>query len=593
MELRVRNVFLDLFRLPFAYSKLMGFLIMASTVLYALVPTFQIIFTAKFIDAALLIAKGEADISTALLPAGMVIFSVGFDWLNLKATDFAKIKMKLKIKETYRVEIAERCAKLDYKYIENADTQDLIKRVSEDADEKMFGCFVAMRNLVNVTVRVAGIVCVLFLQVWWAALIILAISVPFVIISIKGGRAQYKVNREVTKYERKYEYIADVMQKRDNVEERALFGYEEKMNGQYESFYKKAYKLWEKAFRKWQVRMRIGNLTTYLISMVLAGLLIGPAVQGTITIGMFLSIYKALLGLVTVLGYQTTKNMDDMAKRMEYLKDLGKFLKLDIDEDSVMPPGKKAAFVDEIRFENVGFTYPGTDKQILDGVNLTMKSGLNYAFVGTNGAGKTTITKLLTGLYKDYTGSIYINGKELKEYSHQDIVGFFSVSYQDFAKYQMTVKDNVYIGDISELDENRINDSLELAGLTETVNNLPDGIDTPLGKIESGGADISGGEWQRLAMARAIYNQAPFKILDEPTASLDPVSESRLYEHFEKISRGNTTLLISHRLGSCMLADKIFVISGGVVSEQGTHRQLMEQKGEYAVMYETQRSWYA
>ena len=523
----------------------------------------------------------------------MVIFSVGFDWLNLKATDFAKIRMQLKIKETYRVEIAERCAKLDYKYIENADTQDLIKRVSKDADEKMFGCFVAMRNLVNVTVRVAGIVCVLFVQVWWAALIILAISVPLMILSIKAGRSQYKVDREVSKYERKYEYIADVMQKRDNVEERALFGYEEKMNEQYEVFYKKAYVLWKKAFKKWQIRSKMGSFSTSVISITLAGLLVNPTIEGTITIGMFLSIFKAIFGLMYSMSWQLSMHMDDMAKRMEYLKDLGEFLKLEADEGAVKPPAEKTTPVDEIRFENVCFAYPGTEKQILCGINLTMKSGRNYAFVGANGAGKTTITKLLTGLYKNYTGSIYINGKELKEYSHQQIVGFFSVLYQDFAKYQTTAKNNVHIGNISGCDEAKILESLSLAGLSETVGKLSNGIDTPLGKIESGGADISGGEWQRLAMARAIYNPAPFKILDEPTASLDPVSESRLYEHFEKISRGNTTLLISHRLGSCMLADEIFVISGGVVSEQGTHKQLMEQKGEYAVMYETQRSWYA
>ena len=412
------------------------------------------------------------------------------------------------------------------------------------------------------------------------------------ILSIKAGRSQYKVDREVSKYERKYEYIADVMQKRDNVEERALFGYEDKMNEEYEKFYQKAFSSWKKAFKKWQIRSKTGSFTTSLISMTLAGLLINPTIEGTITIGMFLSIFKAIFGLMYSMSWQLAMHMDDMAKRMEYLKDLGEFLKLSADEDSVKPPGKKTVPVDEIRFENVGFAYPGTDKQILCGLSLTMKRGLSYAFVGANGAGKTTITKLLTGLYKDYTGSIYINGKELKSYSHQQIVGFFSVLYQDFARYQTTTRNNVYIGDISIFDENRISDSLELAGLTETVGNLPDGIDTPLGKIESGGADISGGEWQRLAMARAIYNPAPFKILDEPTASLDPVSESRLYEHFEKISRGNTTLLISHRLGSCMLADEIFVISGGIVSEQGTHKQLMKQKGEYAVMYETQRSWY-
>lgn len=590
---KTRFNFFDLFVLPFRYSRFMGMLIMLSTVLYALVPTFQIIFTAKFIDSALLVAKGSADIKTTLFPAAMVIFSVGFDWLNLKATDFAKIKMQLKIKETYRVEIAERCAKLDYKYIEDANTQDLIKRVSTDADEELFGCFVAMRNLVNVTVRVTGIVCVLFVQVWWAALVILAISVPLMFLSIKAGRAQYKVDREVAKHQRKYEYIADVMQKRDNVEERTLFGYEQMMNDKYEEHYQKAYKPWVKAFKKWQIRAKFGSFTTSIISLTLAGLLINPTIEGTITIGMFLSIFKAIFGLMYSMSWQLSMHMDDMAKRIEYLKDLGDFMELGTDEEAVSAPSMKTTQIEEIRFENVSFCYPGTDKQILCGLSLTMKPGMHYAFVGANGAGKTTITKLLTGLYKEYSGNIYINGRELREYSHQQIVGFFSVLYQDFAKYQITVKDNVYLGNISELDEERINEALELVGLSSSVEAMPDGMDTPLGKIERDGIDISGGQWQRLAMARAIYNPAPFKILDEPTASLDPISESRLYEEFERISQGNTTLLISHRLGSCMLADEIFVISGGVVSEHGTHEELMKLNGEYAAMYETQRGWYS
>ena len=158
------------------------------------------------------------------------------------------------------------------------------------------------------------------------------------------------------------------------------------------------------------------------------------------------------------------------------------------------------------------------------------------------------------------------------------------------------MKDNIALGDVNRMqDENntsRIQEAIEKTSLDDAVAKLPQGLDTPLGKIKEGGQDVSGGEWQRIAMARAILNPAPVRILDEPTASLDPISESRVYEEFEKISRDKTTIFISHRLGSTKLADEIFVLENGRIIEKGDHRQLMALEGVYAQMYENQRSWY-
>ena len=170
-----------------------------------------------------------------------------------------------------------------------------------------------------------------------------------------------------------------------------------------------------------------------------------------------------------------------------------------------------------------------------------------------------------------------------------------SIVNQDFAKYYITVRDNIALGDVNHIESDsdwRVNRAIDQVGLAAAVEKLPQGIHTPLGKIKADGQDVSGGEWQRIAMARAIANPAPLRILDEPTAALDPVSESELYQEFERISRGKTTIFISHRLGSTKLADEIFVIDEGRVLEQGTHQELIALNGEYARMYESQRSWY-
>ena len=169
----------------------------------------------------------------------------------------------------------------------------------------------------------------------------------------------------------------------------------------------------------------------------------------------------------------------------------------------------------------------------------------------------------------------------------------FSVVYQDFAKYYVTLKDNVALGDIAGNDtDSRVPAAINQAGLDGTVQALERGIYTPLGKIKNGGQDISGGQWQRVAIARSLISRAPVKMLDEPTAALDPISESRIYEEFEKLMGGKTTVFISHRLGSTKLADEILVIDDGQIVERGTHDGLMSAGGRYAEMFESQRGWY-
>jgi ATP-binding cassette subfamily B protein len=234
-------------------------------------------------------------------------------------------------------------------------------------------------------------------------------------------------------------------------------------------------------------------------------------------------------------------------------------------------------------------------------LSLCLEGSRHYAVAGINGAGKTTLTKLLTGLYGEYEGEILLNGKNLREYSQGELKGIFAVVYQDFARYFISVAENIALGDQSGGTENDETGSsgtarreavLRQIGLEDAVRELPRGADTDLGKIREGGSDLSGGQWQRLAIARALYRPSAVYILDEPTAALDPVAESEVYGMFGTISAGKPTIFITHRLGAARLADEIVVIDQGRVAEQGSHEALMEQGGIYAGMFESQRSWY-
>jgi ABC-type multidrug transport system fused ATPase/permease subunit len=241
-----------------------------------------------------------------------------------------------------------------------------------------------------------------------------------------------------------------------------------------------------------------------------------------------------------------------------------------------------------IIFENVSFTYPKTDKKILKGVSFEVKQGERIALVGENGAGKSTIIKLLCRLYKPDSGRILMNGQDIQTLDASALKCVFSVVFQDFCKYTLTLRENVAFGDLSKLqDDDALLCALRL-GLAGDIAQL----DTPLGKLEEGGVDLSVGQWQRIAIARACLPDSAFVILDEPTASLDPLAESEMYHSFAEVLKNRGCIVISHRLASARMADRIIVLSDGIVIESGSHSELMHSGGLYAQMYQAQSGWY-
>lgn len=263
------------------------------------------------------------------------------------------------------------------------------------------------------------------------------------------------------------------------------------------------------------------------------------------------------------------------------------------EEDGVLELPEYTQKIEEIEFREVTFRYPGAEADVLKNVSFVMTTGKNYALVGANGAGKTTVIKLLTGLYKNYSGEIRVNGKELKQYSKAEQKGFFSVVYQDFVRHALTFRENCQLGNLcAEMDAKKVSELLETFQLKETIETFPGSYDTVLGKVREGGVDLSGGQWQKLAMIRALLRPANVRILDEPTASLDPKMESEIYGLFQQLTEEKLTILISHRLGFAKLADEILVFENGRIYEQGDFEFLMNRRGLFFDMYEEQRSWY-
>jgi ATP-binding cassette subfamily B protein len=244
-------------------------------------------------------------------------------------------------------------------------------------------------------------------------------------------------------------------------------------------------------------------------------------------------------------------------------------------------------------FRNVCFNYPGSTRLVLNNLNFRIEAGERIALVGENGQGKTTLVKLVSRLYDPTSGMILLDGVDLRDYNIEDLHKEIGVIFQDFMRYDLSARDNIGVGRIeASHDEFLLNEAARKSGADDVLSKLPNGLDQVLGRRFEGGVDLSGGEWQKFALARAYLRDSQVLILDEPTAALDAAAEADVFEQFAELTRGRTALFISHRLSTVKMADRIIVIEDGRVREQGTHKELLNNGGRYARLFEMQAANY-
>lgn len=244
-----------------------------------------------------------------------------------------------------------------------------------------------------------------------------------------------------------------------------------------------------------------------------------------------------------------------------------------------------------IEFKNVHFRYPGASNDTLSNINLKIKPGEKLAIVGLNGAGKTTLIKLMCGFLDPTEGEVLLNDVNIKEFNRRDYYKLFSAVFQDYSVLDVTIEENVAQTD-ENVDEKLLWECIEKAGLTQKIKELPDGIKTHLGRVFTDGIDLSGGELQRLMLARALYKNSPIIVLDEPTSALDPIAESEIYKKYDQLTNGRMAVYISHRLASTGFCDRVILLEGGEISEEGTHNELLARGGRYAELFEIQSRYY-
>lgn len=574
--------------------------ILLLSLLNAGLPALNVIATTTFINRALRIASIPGSKENILLPllaiGGLLVYAM----LAGNLRQFLVQDITLKLRRTLCASVIEKQAKLKYEYIENKETWELITRMSQAEDSayakkietRVGNGYSDLLDVISMLVSFISVVAIIAAYSFWIAIMLFAFCVPISIISFRSGKKQYDMNKEHIDSLNRQRYIFDVMAARDYAEERSFFGYIEYLLTSFEYYHDICRRNFIRFFRRQMIDSKIIGVAMSVALGIVFVALLWPVSTGVMSAGAMIALVLAMITMTNSMSGRLNQLIYGIANNREFFKDFTAFASLEETPGATDLSVRNQRF-EKLEFQNVSFRYPNTEKYILRDVSFVIENGRHYSFVGINGAGKTTITKLITGLYDNYEGKIFIDGEEIRGIPGDRLKGYTACVFQDFARYQISIEDNIGIGAAGLPDrEKRIERAVDAVGLRGVVEQMPKGLKQQLGRLDKDGQEISGGQWQRVALARAIVNPAPLRILDEPTAALDPIEESHIYMQFEEISRGIATIFISHRLGSTKLADEIFVIEGGTVAERGSHEELMQKAGVYAEMYESQRGWY-
>ncbi|MBS4455560.1 ABC transporter ATP-binding protein [Tuanshanicoccus lijuaniae] len=586
---------MDIFIIPFQLSPVYLIIYFLLELIQALLSTIGLVFaTSYFVDEAKIVLSRGATVSRLYLALGLLLVVFVFSGLIDQLLGLLLSRLKIEMERQLLPEILNRTASLKYKYIEHSETLDLIERISKNIILNLQEGVRGLTMIIRSIVALASVLLLIVTYVWWSAVLITVVSIPLFIFSIKAGGKNYSAWMEAAQYERRYSYYSDdILTSRMATPERKLFGYAEKIVKLHRKFFELARKIQERVSVEIRLTLITMSIVITAIALLISFSLINPVIDGTISPGLFMGINTAVFTMATTFG--TT--MQEATKQLSYanscMNDLTEFMSLKIEGGAKDLPEKQLPVFKSLVFKNVSFKYPNSNYYSLEKLSFTIDADTHYAFVGKNGSGKTTIIKLMTGLYDEYDGEIFINGIELRQIPQSTLKAMFSVSYQDFAKYQVSLFDNIALGNTAKgIQNDELENVIEKTQLSEMVQQLKEGAHTLLGKISKEGTDLSGGQWQKIAISRTLISPAPIKILDEPTASLDPMAESIIYKEFEEVMKGKTTIFISHRLGSTKLAEKILVMDEGKLIESGSHQTLLDKEGVYAAMFEAQRRWY-
>lgn len=484
-------------------------------------------------------------------------------------------------------------SRLDVQYFEDSKFRDLLEKVRDSyhfrPQQLISNLFYAMQSFTQVAI---ALIAVTQLS-WWFVLLILIVSVPEFIIQAAQSKNIWGIWAENSPFRKRFWYLSDLLQDIKSIKEVKIF----KLAGRFlkevrdiqERFYRENKKVTRGYFRS----NELYKIFTSITFIGIESFVIYQALNRRVTIG-DIGFYTGVVSNFQNGISGLFRNINRIFENSLYVKSIFEVL----DAPPLLTHPKTPTLLNlegppVIEFKNVDFLYPDTSRKVLSNFSLKIEAGQKIAFVGENGAGKSTIIKLISRFYDPTKGEILINGIDLRQADIAEWYTNLGVLFQDFNRYQHKVRENISFGNVQAGDATeKIIKAAEEAGADRVIERLPKGYDQLLGRIFQDGVELSSGQWQKIALARAFFKNAPVLILDEPTASIDARAEAEIFERVEKLVTDKTVIIVSHRFSTVRNADRIYVIENGAIAEEGTHDDLMELRGRYAALFNLQAKGY-
>ncbi|WP_422647608.1 ABC transporter ATP-binding protein [Bacillus subtilis] len=488
------------------------------------------------------------------------------------------------------LEILKKTKILELPDFENPHIYDQIQRVTSESSYRPFQIFTEILNILTNIITIISTSIIIIIWKWWVVILLFLTPIISSIFFVKLGKKEYEIEWERTPLRRKIYYYIFLMTRDFNIKEIKLFNLSDLLISRYEKINKVFLKTDKEMAQR---KMKVSTIFETVNQLIVGGIMlyiILKVFSKEIMIGTMMALIQGVISSQTALK-TLMQGVFSVYENNLYVNDFFEFVKnRKLNNDTKLEEKIQLTEINKITFNNVSFKYPNKNNYALKKISFELKKGETIAIVGGNGSGKSTLIKLICRLYDGFEGEILINSIPIEKYSIESIRAQTSIIFQDFIKYEFSIRENIGFGNYNEMkNQDFLEYAAYISGANKIINKYPDRFDSQLGKMFNKGHQLSGGEWQKMAISRAIFKKASLYMMDEPSSALDIYSEQELFIKYNEFLKNKIGLFITHRFNTVQLASRILVMNNGEIIECGTHKELLQNKGMYYDLYNQQK----
>ncbi|QUG43120.1 ABC transporter ATP-binding protein [Psychrobacillus sp. INOP01] len=587
------KIFSRLFKLIWKNKKRPFIIWMTIIIVSSGFPALQIMLQKLSVDSIASLNKEVQTIYYIFFIISLMYISIFVSSILNEIASFLSLLIKEDIDFKLKTALIEKTIDLPMSEFESAEMYNRVSLAKEAVNQNPIELINKFFTLGQKILSLLGIMVLVTVIHWSMPIILICSSLPGVILLLIMKKKRYKLSVNTTEYSRAMDYSYRLMLKRESAKEIRIFNLQHYLVSKWASLFQTVRNLLVKQYKRESFTRILAMFFLQITAVTAAFVIVLQISKGDLTVGDYVALMGSVIMIQSTLG-GIGEDLGGIFESFLYSRNLFNFLD---DENNQKRNTKLKQYPSEgfssLRVENLSFKYSHEERYVLKNLNFEIKKGETIAIVGENGAGKTTLINCLLGLYSPTQGSIKLDNLNINDIDPGAFKKNVSVVFQDFIKYAYTLRENVAFGNLEKMsDTETIKKMLRKVNLLDILEQLSKNIDTTLGREFQGGQELSGGQWQRIAIARAFLKDAEILVFDEPTSALDPNAELEIFNCFEELAKGKTSFMISHRLGPTRSADKIIVLEKGKIVEQGSYDELMEKDGTYAKMYRKQSKWY-